>query len=64
MRKKGDGRLRLKRVECLKKEERDNVKENSFYFLGRGNCFFNVKFFFKKKILLIWKIVRSSKLMW
>ena len=65
MRKEGDGRLHLKRVECLKKDERDSVKVNSFsflFFLGEANVFLMLKIK-KNKILLIWKIVRSSKLM-
>ena len=41
--KRGRWKVDLKRVECLKKEERDSVKENRFFFFGRGNCFFNVK---------------------
>lgn len=65
MRKEGDGRLHLKRVECLKKDERDSVKVNNFsflFFLGEANVFLMLKIK-KNKILLIWKIVRSSKLM-
>ena len=46
MRKEGDGRLHLKRVECLKKDERDSVKVNSFsflFFLGEANVFLMLK---------------------
>ena len=43
MRKEGDGRLHLKRVECLKKEERDSVKENRFFFLEEAIVFLTLK---------------------
>ena len=52
MRKEGDGRLHLKRVECLKKDERDSVKVNNFsflFFLGEAIVFLMLKIKKKKK---------------
>ena len=52
MRKEGDGRLHLKRVECLKKDERDSVKVNSLaflFFLGEAIVFLMLKIKKKKQ---------------
>lgn len=71
MRKEGDGRLHLKRVECLKKDERDSVKVNSFsflFFLGEAIFFFlmlkikKTKYYWFGKL---WEVQNScDKLSW
>ena len=44
MGKEGDGRLHLKRVECLQKDERDSVKVK-FFFWKEAVVFLTLNFF-------------------